>query len=180
MGRGVVRGRALEATRRKRPDLLARLYRGFRYHRLGEHRPGSSPITEHRVPVFSTIEGFTSCRYVRVYFEEAAADDSKIEITDLDREAIEMFEALAANPALHHEFTLRSGEAVFANNFTVLHARSGFENDPEFPPRHLLRLWLSTDPPRPIRPEVLHFDGEPGVPKVEGQTPSYEYTVDVQ
>lgn len=169
-----------EQMRAKRPDLLARLYRGFRYHRLGEQRPGSLPITEHRLPVFSTIEGFTSCRYVRVYFEEAAADDPTIEITDLDREAIEMFEALAADPALHHEFTLRSGEAVFANNFTVLHARSGFENDPELPPRHLLRLWLSTNPRRPIRPEVLHFDGEPGVPKVEGQTPSYASKVDIQ
>ena len=75
------------------------------------------PITEHRVPVFSECNGFTSCRYVRVYFEEAAADDPTIEITDLDREAIEMFEALAADPELHHEFTLKSGEAVFANNF---------------------------------------------------------------
>jgi len=169
-----------EVMKAERPDLLARLYRGFRYHRLGEHRRGSLPITEHRVPVFSTCEGFTSCRYVRVYFEEAAAADPSIEITDIDREAVEMFESLAADPSLHHEFTLASGEAVFANNFTVLHARSGFENDPKRPPRHLLRLWLSTEPKRPIRPEVLHFDGEPGVPAVEGRTPSYEYTVDIQ
>ncbi len=163
-----------------RPDLLERLYRGFRYHRLGENRPGSPDITEHRLPVFSTCEGFTSCRYVRVYFEEAAAADPSIEITELDREAIEMFEALAADPALHHEFTLQSGEAVFANNFTVLHARSGFENDPALPPRHLLRLWLSAEPKRPIRPEVLHYDGEPGIPPIEGRTPSFDYTVDVQ
>ena len=164
----------------ERPDLLARLYRGFRYHRLGENQPESPAITEHRVPVFSTFEGFTSCRYVRVYFEEAAAADPSIEITDLDREAIEMFEALAADPTLHHEFTLASGEAVFANNFTVLHARSGFENDPALPPRHLLRLWLSADPKRPIRPEVLHYEGEPGIPPIEGRTPSFDYTVDVQ
>jgi hypothetical protein len=169
-----------EEMKAVRPDLLARLYRGFRYHRLGEQRPDSLPITEHRVPVFSECEGFTSCRYVRVYFEEAAADDPTIEITDLDREAIEMFEALAADPALHHEFALKSGEAVFANNFTVLHARSGFENDPALPPRHLLRLWLSTDPKRPIQPEVLHFDGEPGVPSVEGRTPSYAIKVSMQ
>jgi len=101
------------------------------------------------------------------------------QLEDLDREAFETLEALAADPTLHHQFTMRSGEAVFANNFTVMHARSSFENDADAPPRHLLRLWLSAEPARPLAPNVLHYDGEPGIAPVPGRMPSYATDVDV-
>ncbi len=169
-----------EEMRKQRPDLLARLYRGYRYHRLGENLPGTPSITPHRVPVFSVCDGIPSCRYVRQYIEVAADEHPDITLDSTDREAFEMLEALAADPDLHHEFTLRSGEAVFANNFTVMHARSSFANHPDHPPRHLLRLWLSADPPRPVSPRILHYDGEPGIPAVPGRTPSYATTVEVQ
>ncbi len=169
-----------EELREARPDLLERLYRGYRYHRLGENRPGSKPITEHRVPVFSVCESLVSCRYVRQYIEVAADEDDTISLDALDREAFGLLESLAADPALHHEFRLKSGEAVFANNFTVLHARSSFEDLAGAPPRHLLRLWLSTEPKRPVTADILHFDGEPGVPAVQGRMPSYETSVEVQ
>ncbi len=169
-----------EEIRRRRPDLLERLYRGYHYHRGGENRPGSTAATPHRVPVFSQHDGFTSCRYVRYYIEVAAAEDDSIVLDDVDREAFDLLEELAANPDLHFEFVLQSGQAVFANNFTVMHARSGFENDPAMPPRLLLRLWLSATPRRPVTPNIAHFDGEPGIPPVEGRTPSYSSTVDIQ
>jgi alpha-ketoglutarate-dependent taurine dioxygenase len=169
-----------EEMRRTRPDLLARLYRGYRYHRLGEQRPGSPPITPHRVPVFSARDGLVSCRYVRQYLEVAADEDPSITLDGTDRAALALFEELAADPSLHHEFRLEAGQAVFANNFTVLHARSAFEDRPDAPARHLLRLWLAADPPRPVVPDILHFDGEPGIPPVEGRTPSYATRVEVQ
>lgn len=169
-----------DAMQAERPDLLDRLYRGFRYHRLGENQPGSPAITPHRVPVFSQVDDLMSCRYVRQYIETAAHEDPDIALTAEDIEALDLFEALADDPALHHEFTLRAGEAVFANNFTVLHARSKFTNNEDSKGRHLLRLWLAADPGRPIAPEILHFDGEPGIPPVPGRTPSYASAVEVQ
>jgi hypothetical protein len=169
-----------EEIRRTRPDLLERLYRGYRYHRLGEQQPGDPEITAHRVPVFSTFEGVTSCRYVRQYLEVAADERPDINLDSVDREALDLLESLAADPSFHFEFTLQAGEAVFANNFTVFHARSSFENDPALPPRHLLRLWLSADPRRPIAPEVLHYEGEPGIQPIPGRTPSYATDVEVQ
>ena len=43
------------------------------------------------------------------------------------------------------EFLLQPGDMIFINNLTVLHARSGFENDPDpAKKRLLLRLWLAT------------------------------------
>lgn len=166
---------------RTRPDLLERLYRGYRYHRTGENLPGTPDVTPHRLPVFSECEGMISCRYVRYYIEVAAEEFDDIELDDLDHEAFDLLEGLAADPAMCHEFTLAPGQAVFANNFTVMHARTAFEDHPEVDRRrHLLRLWLSTDPVRPIRPEVLHYDGEPGITPVPGRVPSYATSVQVQ
>jgi len=169
-----------DAIEQQRPDLLERLYNGFRYHRLGENRPGSSAITPHRVPVFSRAGDVISCRYVRQYIETAAHEDPDISLSDVDVEALDFFEALADDPAFHHEFTLTEGEAVFANNFTVLHARSKFTNDADREGRHLLRLWLAAEPGRPLVPNILHFDGEPGIPPIPGRTPSYESPIEVQ
>ncbi len=61
-----------------------------------------------------------------------------------------------------------------------MHARSEFEDSPDQPPRHLLRLWLAADPPRPVTPNILHYEGEPGIQPVEGRTPSYATRVEVQ
>ncbi len=169
-----------EQIRSTRPDLFERLATGYRYHRLGEQQPGLPDITGHRIPVFSAFEGFTSCRYVRQYIEVAAAEDPTITLDALDREAFDFLETLAADPTLHHEFTLASGEAVFANNFTVLHARGAFENEPDKPARHLLRLWLSTDPKRPVTPTIQHYEDEPGIQPIPDRTPSYRTDVTVQ
>lgn len=170
-----------EEIRRTRPDLLERLYRGFRYHRLGEQAPGRPDITPHRIPVFSQSAGLVSCRYVRQYIEVAADEDPAIELTPEDCEAMDLLESLAADPELHVEFTLGAGEAIFANNFTVLHARSRFEDhdDPTLK-RHLLRLWLAADPPRPLVPEIEHYEGEPGIPPQTGREPSYATRVEIQ
>lgn len=160
---------------RDRPDLLNVLYRGFRYHRFGEQGPGQPAITPHRVPVFSECDGVISCRYVRQYIEIAADEDPDIELSDLEREALDLFETTANRADLSVEFTLAPGEAVVANNFTVLHARNAFDDytDPECR-RLLLRLWLAAHPPRPLVPEVAIYDDEPGIAAQSGRTPSYE------
>ena len=170
-----------EEIRRERPDLLEILYRGFRYHRLGEEGPDDPPITPHRLPVFSQRDGLISCRYVRQYIEVAADEDPDIEITPDEREALEYLEAQAARPELRIEFTLAAGEAIFANNFTVMHARTAFEDhsDPA-QKRHLLRLWLATDPARPVVADILHYEGEPGIPPQAGRRPSYATDVEVE
>lgn len=169
-----------EELRRRRPDLLAPLYRGFRYHRFGEQAADSEPITPHLLPVFSECDGRVSCRYVRQYIEIAASERDDIELTATDREALDVFEAIAAEPGVGLEFTLDSGEGVIANNFTVLHARTAFEDhaDPGRK-RHLLRLWIAAHHPRPLRPEVALYDGEPGIAPQPGRTPSYRHDVEI-
>ena len=168
-----------EKIRRERPDLLVVLARGFRYHRFGEEGPGDDPVTPHRVPVFSECNGLVSGRFVREYVEIAADKDHSIVLTDVEREAIGYLEATANRPDLALDFTMAAGEAVVANNFTVFHARTAFTDDPDRR-RHLLRLWLAADPPRPVVPETMQYPGEPGIPPQWGRTPSFASRFDSQ
>lgn len=168
-----------EEMRRTRPDLLERLYRGYRWHRFGEQPDGYDPITPHRVPVYSACDGRLSCRIVRQYVEIAADEDPECALDPLDVEALDLFDALAVRPDIGFRFTLARGEAVIANNFTALHARTAFEDgDDPAAKRHLLRLWLAADPPRPVVREMFVYgDGEPGIPPRPGSVPFYENKV---
>lgn len=170
-----------EIMREQCPHLLARLYKGYHWHRFGEQPEGFDPITPHRVPVFSECDGKVSCRLVRQYIEIAADEFPEAALEDEDREALETFEALAAQDGIGFRFTLASGEAIIANNYTVLHSRTAFEDfdDPALK-RHLLRLWLHADPPRPTVPEIfIYGNGEPGIPPKPGAVPFYENRIEI-
>jgi len=170
-----------EEIRRTRPDLLERLYRGYRWHRFGEQPVGYDPITPHRVPVYSEHEGRLSCRVVRQYIEIAADEDADCAIDTADTEALDLFDTIAVQPDVGFWFTLARGEAVIANNFTVLHARTAFEDhDDPAVKRHLLRTWLEGRPPRPVVPEVFIYGvGEPGIPPRAGSVPFYRNNIDL-
>ncbi len=160
----------------RHPDYLAALYRGFRWHRFGEHGPGEEPVTPCRVPLFSNCAGQVSCRYVRAYIREGAHALGE-PLTDLETAALDAFDAIAARPEMRIEFMLEPGEVVFFNNLTVLHARTAFENDPDPSLKRLiLRLWLAVPGGRPTLPEVqIYSTGSGGgVPKQDGRVPTFE------
>jgi hypothetical protein len=155
------------------PEALERLYRGYVFHRRGEEKPGDLPYTPYRVPVYSNTEGRVSARYVRTYVEagEAAAGRpmGEAELAVLDR-----FEEVTKRPELMLEFTLQLGEIYFINNYTILHARTAFDDGDveEDRRRHLLRLWLEVPRMRPVHP---HIRGG-GIEAVPGRTPSYDWS----
>src|SRR5205823_5219589 len=65
------------------------------------------------------------------------------------------------------------GEAYFINNYTILHARTAFDDGdaPEDARRHLLRLWLDA-PIRPVHPYIRSR----GILPVAGRTPSFDWS----
>ena len=159
------------------PEVLEVLERGFRYHRFGEQEPGCPPVTPWRVPVFSQRNGQVSCRYVKEYVTIAEDEDPDIELTSAERAALAAFEAMAQRGDLPVRFGFRPGEAILANNYTVLHGRTAFTNHSDHK-RELLRLWLVADPPRPVVREVFLYErayhgGEPGVPPQPDLQPSF-------
>ena len=153
-----------------RPDYLERLYEGFHMHRRGEEAPGEDPVTPHKVPVFSSLEGKVSCRWVKTY--AVLGQEAKGEpLGAFEEAAVEAFLAAACSDELQLRFTLGPGEILWFNNFTHLHARTAFEDweDPERR-RHLLRLWLKNDAMRPTVPEIAPEGTQPQ----QGRTPSFD------
>lgn len=164
-----------DAMAERHPDLLDILYRGFRWHRLGEQAAGEAPITEHRIPHFSECDGLLSCRYIRNYIREAAHELGELSAKEV--EALDTFDALARSPEFRFEAMLEPGEAVIMNNYTVLHARSAFRDGPDRARRRLLlRLWMASRTPRPTRPEIeIYGAGRVGgIAKREGAVPSFK------
>jgi len=90
-----------------------------------------------------------------------------------ERAIIDTFEAVTKRPELMLEFTLQPGEAYFINNYTILHARTAFDDGdaPEDARRHLLRLWLDA-PIRPVHPYIRSR----GILPVAGRTPSFDWS----
>ncbi|MFO1159992.1 MAG: TauD/TfdA family dioxygenase [Reyranellaceae bacterium] len=158
----------------ERPHYLDRLYRGYTWHRRGEQKPGDPPVTPHLVPIFSNIDGKVSIRYVRSYIEAGMAEVGS-PIDDLDREILDFIEATSKRPDVMLEFTLQPGEMYFLNNYTILHARTSFDDfEEEDRRRHLLRLWLEVPGMRAVHPHINLFDGQ-GIAAIAGRTPTYDW-----
>lgn len=61
---------------------------------------------------------------------------------------LDRFDALAASPEMHLEMDLAPGDIQLLSNHTIVHGRTAFADDPDpARRRHLLRLWLSLEPP---------------------------------
>ncbi|HVH78744.1 MAG TPA: TauD/TfdA family dioxygenase [Stellaceae bacterium] len=154
------------------PEFLESLYGGYVFHRRGEEKPGDLPYTPYRVPIYSNIDGNVSARYVRTYVEagEAAAGRP---MGAADLAVLDCFEATSKRPDLMLEFTLQPGEMYFVNNYTILHARTAFDDGdaPDDQRRHLLRLWLDVPGMRPVHPYIKRNGIEPQA----GRTPSFDW-----
>ncbi len=133
---------------RRQPASLAPLYRGFHYIRR-EAALTDQPVTPHRVPVFGARDGLVSCRLIRNQINAAASIGTPLDAEELA--ALDLFDSLAANPAIHLDMELQAGDMQLCNNYTVLHSRTEFDDFPEPERRrHMIRLWLTMRERRPL------------------------------
>jgi len=137
-----------------RPDLMETMYRGTRY-ASSDARGTSVGPTARNVPIFSNVDGKVSCFFSRQNMTEAARQLGQ-ELDPAFAEAADYFQSLALDPRFMVEFMLEPGEIMFANNYTLLHARTEFE-DSERHTRDLLRIWLNWEGMRPVIPELHLF-----------------------
>ena len=144
-----------EVIEAERPDLMPILLRGFRSWRINEQAPGEEPVTPYNVPVFGEKDGLKSC-WMFVHAAEGVATALGTPLTDEEREAVRFVIEVCDRPEMGLTIQLERGEAVFMNNFEVLHSRQAFTQweDPA-KARHLLRLWIQSNPPRPLPAEML-------------------------
>jgi hypothetical protein len=135
--------------RRRRPELARVLFEPIETDRRGEVAAGQRPYF--RIPVFNWHAGLLSTIYHRSYIESARRFADVPPLTPEQREALDLFESLANDPALHFFMEFRAGDVQLVHNHTLLHDRTGFEDWPEPERRrHLLRLWLAPAEARPL------------------------------
>jgi hypothetical protein len=145
---------AFNEVLRTRPEYLGLLFSGFAYDRKNEHGAGEMPFTQ-KIPVFSASQGVVSCRYARSYIRHAQ-ETTKVQLSPIEVEALDYLDSITSRKELQIEMTMEPGDMQFCNNYTVLHARRGFEDHPE-PDRGrlLLRLWLEVEGVRQIENEIV-------------------------
>lgn len=135
--------------RAERPDLLERLFDPIATDRRGEVPPGEKPYME--IPPFNWHAGKLTMFYQRQYIDSAQRFDDAMRLTDAHVAALDMFDALANDPALHIQMRLQPGDMQFVYNHALLHDRTGFVDWPDPDKRrHLFRLWLSLPGDRPL------------------------------
>lgn len=137
--------------RKRRPDLAALLFRPIATDRRGEVPAGQKPYFE--IPVFNWYEGRLSTIYQRQYVDSAQRFPDAPRITPELKQALDLFDSLADDPAINFMMEFRPGDVQMVHNHTLLHDRTSFEDWPEPEKRrHLLRLWLAPAEARPLPP----------------------------
>lgn len=132
-------------------DLAAALFEPVATDRRNEVPPGADPWFE--IPVLSWYAGHLTVLYQRQYIESAQRFDAAPPLTDRMIAALDLFDAIANDPAMHLRMEFRRGDIQFVHNHALLHDREAFTDKPGAP-RHLLRLWLSVPGDREL-PEVF-------------------------
>jgi hypothetical protein len=163
--------------RNRRPDLTQVLFAPIETDRRGEVPAGRPPYF--CIPVFNWHAGLLSTVYHRPYIESARRFREVPALTPEQIEALDLFDALANDPALHFGMELRGGDVQFVHNHTLLHDRTAFEDWPEpARKRHLLRLWLAPANARPLPPAFAERYGSV-VPGQRGGivVPGTRYTI---
>lgn len=137
--------------RRRRPDLLARLYRPFPWDRQGEHAPDAPRVS--RRPVFEFERGTLASRY----YEDYIRNGSKMAGEELDDEGVQALEAMREivdDPANWVEFRIEKGQLQYLNNRQFAHSRTAFKDAGPGQGRHMLRLWNRDE-------GTWHLEGSP-------------------
>lgn len=154
----------------ERPDLMPWFERGFRQSRGNEQQAGDDPITPYHVPVFAEKDGLMSCLFSSNASLTYQHDSVKADLSPREIEALQYLEAVCARPEIRTTILFQRGDAVFINNYEVLHARDAFEDSPDpAKKRHLLRMWIAGRPPRPRVAEQTVIVNSSGLQGIDPQ-----------
>jgi len=134
---------------RRRPDLAAVLFEPVPTDRRGEVPAGMKPWFE--IPVLNWHEGHLTALYQRQYIDSSQRLPEAPRLSALQIEALDLFDALTNDPALHFSMRLEEGDMQFVHNHTMMHDRTAFDDWPDpAQRRYLLRLWLAVPDARPL------------------------------
>jgi hypothetical protein len=129
----------------RRPDLVPRLYEPFLLdsrNEQGARGPAWVPV-----PPCRYANGALRTFYHSDYFRSVLRHADAPRFTEAEQTLLDLYEEIAASPALRLDMQFAPGDVQLISNHVVLHARTAYEDEPgPGGRRHLLRLWLSLDP----------------------------------
>ncbi|MGY8872299.1 MAG: TauD/TfdA family dioxygenase [Pseudomonadales bacterium] len=141
----------------KNPEYIGLLHRLFQLEHLDDGEAGFTPI-------FSYHKGKLSARYLRQYIE-MAQNNAGAPLSNVEVEALDLIDSTLNNPDIRLDMMMEPGDIQFANNYTIFHSRTSFEDYDEVERRrHLYRLWLKMPNARELAPD---FPGRNGITKRE-------------
>ena len=122
-----------------------------------------------------TTERFAISQNAQGHSAQRFADAPRL--TAQQVEALDLFDALTNDPALHFTMELQRGDLQFVHNHTLLHDRTAFVDWPQPERRrHLLRLWLAPAQGREL-PAVFALRYGTLLPGRRGGVPSADGTL---
>ena len=126
----------------RRPDLVDVLYEPLYWDRNDEQGEGEPPF--YALPAFSDVNGSPRIFYIGWYIRDAQRHAETPRLTDVQRDAMDLLEAIANSPEFCVEMEFEPGDIQLLNNAKILHSREAYEDfDDPSRRRHLLRLWLA-------------------------------------
>ena len=110
--------------------------------RNGEEPPGDDPAFP--LPVLNDVDGAPRVFYIGWYIRDAQRHPQVPRLTAEQREALDLIETIANDPAFHVEMDFQPGDVQLLNNAVILHSREAYEDDealaePPPPPAPLAR-----------------------------------------
>lgn len=155
---------AAEELGRRRPDLLAMLKQPFHHHYQGSQDSLQPPY--YACPIIGSDPEHFAMRVNRKNIVAAQRDFPELpRVTAVQWEAIDLLEAIMADPRYCFRMQLEQGDMQIVNNYVIVHSRTPFE-DFEEPDRkrHLLRLWLAVPHSQPLPADWAEYfiDTRPG------------------
>ena len=124
---------------RRKPQLAPRLFQPIYFDTKGEGGLRAFPIEPCRY-----AGGELRTFWQSDYYRSAQQIPHVPKLSAGEHELMDVYDGIANDPEFHLDMELLPGDIQLISNHTILHARTDFEDYPEFERRrHLLRLWIS-------------------------------------